>query len=648
MSGLEVIDLLSTDDEAPCRISGPSKGFGTKEIQVDASSTDFSFLSDNFDNNAGINGWTEKPAKRRRLTPPLGDKNNLPIPQLSHVKGTTSSSKVISRTKTTAIRKDQWVDLSDPIVSTSSPHKNDIVDHSRNLLNPPSVLNEESDDEFPDDPLSATLQEPVSVAQISKRTAALLASLKAPPQKKPPNGRKKSGDKHEARLPVLSLESEGDGGGADTVPEKAESAATSKPSRKAKLTEAEKAAKTQEKETLKAAEKVRKAREKEDEKEKKRLEKEEKARGKQIAADLAEINRSKLDKKLTSTEMIVDLPASIDGQSVDTQAREILKNLGVDTNVYQSPIPNIIKWRRKADRIYNHEKGHWDPLHTISIQDEKHVMCLMTAKEFVALASPDAADLDNQDLEAHVLRLKSKFEDCTPIYLIEGLNAWMRKNKTIRNRAYQAAVLNQDGQGNSSGTTERQAPKRKKPADQYVDEDMIEDALLRLQVLHKCLIHHTAATVETVEWVANFTQHISTIPYKYVTPLSLLLSSININDRQERMNLDTSFCMESGQFHSGKDAHDTYSKMLQEVTRVTASVAQGITTKYPNILSLVHGFRKDGPTALEDIKVCETLVEGFSCTYADEGVFRKLRIRMVLFRTGGLVRLLARCCIKCL
>lgn len=77
------------------------------------------------------------------------------------------------------------------------------------------------------------------------------------------------------------------------------------------------------------------------------------------------------------------------------------------------------------------------------------------------------------------------------------------------------------------------------------------------------------------------------------------------------MNLDTSFCMESGQFHSGKDAHDTYSKMLQEVTRVTASVAQGITTEYPNILSLVHGFRKHGPTALEDIKVCETLGRGF-------------------------------------
>ena len=73
------------------------------------------------------------------------------------------------------------------------------------------------------------------------------------------------------------------------------------------------------------------------------------------------------------------------------------------------------------------------------------------------------------------------------------------------------------------------------------------------------------------------------------------------------MNLDTSFCMESGQFHSGKDAHDTYLKMLQEVTRVTASVAQGISQEYSNVANLVEGFRKQGPTALEDIKVRENL-----------------------------------------
>ena len=513
MSGHEVIDLLSTDDEAPARIPVLQQGPGTVQTQAKARGTDFSFLSDDLVDDAHFDGRTDKPAKRPKLTLPPSNENNIPLPQLSHISGNSSPSKVVSRPTTALNQKNQWIDLSDPIIFISSPHEKSITSRPRKSLSPPFQLSDESDDEFPDDPRSVTLPQHVP---ISDRTAALLTSLKAPSQRTTSTNSKKSGGKAEAKVTKPLLEPNDDEDGAETGPKVRDKPASSKPAKKPKLTDVEKVVKAQDKEVSKAAEKARKAKEKEDEKEKKRLAKEEKAREKQTAADLAEVNRSRMDKKLTTPEMIVDLPASIDGQSVDTQAREILKNLSIDTNVYQSPIPNIIKWRRKVDRVYNAERGYWDPLHKTVIQDEKHAMCLMTAKEFVALASADPADFDGEDLEAHVLKFKSKFETCTPIYLIEGLNAWMRKNKTIRNRAYQAAVLNQDNQWNGSGN-EKQA-KRKKPTDQYVDEDMIEDALLRLQVINNCLIHHTATTIETAEWIANFTQHISTIPYKYSIP----------------------------------------------------------------------------------------------------------------------------------
>ena len=58
--------------------------------------------------------------------------------------------------------------------------------------------------------------------------------------------------------------------------------------------------------------------------------------------------------------------------------------------------------------------------------------------------------------------------------------------------------------------------RRRKAAEVYVDEDLIEDALLRLQIMNNCLVHHTATTFESAEWVANFTQHISQIPYRRV------------------------------------------------------------------------------------------------------------------------------------
>ena len=75
--------------------------------------------------------------------------------------------------------------------------------------------------------------------------------------------------------------------------------------------------------------------------------------------------------------------------------------------------------------------------------------------------------------------------------------------------------------------------------------------------------------------------------------------------RQDRMRLDTSFCMDSGQVKTGEDNDDTYVKMLQEVKLVTVSMAHGIAAKYPNVGSLLNGLKRLGPLALEDVRVCE-------------------------------------------
>lgn len=228
---------------------------------------------------------------------------------------------------------------------------------------------------------------------------------------------------------------------------------------------------------------------------------------------------------------------------------------------------------------WNSELDHWEPLQHMQIENEKHVMCIMSAKEFVALAMVQNED---QDVETHVARLKSAYDNCIPIYLIEGLQIWMRKNRAAENRAYQAKVL---GQAQADEAPAGSQPKRKKAPVEIVDEDMIEDALLRLQVMNECLVHHTMTSVETAEWVATFTQHISTIPY-----------------RMQRMNLESSFCMESGQVKTGEDKDDTFVKMLQEVVRVTPPIAYGIASEYPSVLSLVKAFRKHGPLVLEDLQ----------------------------------------------
>ena len=61
--------------------------------------------------------------------------------------------------------------------------------------------------------------------------------------------------------------------------------------------------------------------------------------------------------------------------------------------------------------------------------------------------------------------------------------------------------------------------------------------------------------------------------------------------------------MDVGQVRTGVDKDDTYVKMLQQIVRVTAPVACGIANQYPNVVSLIRGFKKHGPLILEDLKV---------------------------------------------
>lgn len=67
---------------------------------------------------------------------------------------------------------------------------------------------------------------------------------------------------------------------------------------------------------------------------------------------------------------------------------------------------------------------------------------------------------------------------------------------------------------------------------------------------------------------------------------------------------DSAFCMDVGQVKTGDDKRDTFVKMLQEVNRVTASMAYGVVERYPSVGDLVGGFKNGGVGLLEDVKVC--------------------------------------------
>ncbi|ROV97117.1 hypothetical protein VMCG_07510 [Cytospora schulzeri] len=362
----------------------------------------------------------------------------------------------------------------------------------------------------------------------------------------------------------------------------------------------------EERAAVREVERQRKQREKNEAKEQRRLEKER-------AAALAEVNKVRTNKNISTPEMIVDLPSSMK-PSTRLQVETLLEDLSVKHYPYTSPVNNVVKWRRKVKARFNEDAGYWEPIQQERIEPEKQAMVLMTAPEFVELA----LGVKGTDLESHVLSVQRHYEGYAIIYLIEGLTPWMRKNRNVRNRQFQSAVRNAgagagaDAASGTSTTTaavatsaattaaaaaavpppSSQAPpsrrkKDPKPPPQYIDEDAVEDALLQLQVVHGAKVHHTTAPIETAQWVAIFTQHISTIPYRR---------------QRDAASASAAFCMESGQVRTGDSPADTYARMLQEIVRVTAPIAYGVSSEFPTVGALVRGLEEGGSLVLEGIR----------------------------------------------
>ena len=357
---------------------------------------------------------------------------------------------------------------------------------------------------------------------------------------------------------------------------------------------------------------------------------EEKAREKARAAALAEVNKLRTDKKVSTPEMIVDLPSTLD-ETVKLQVETLLRDLGVESTTWTSPVENVVKWRRKVRSRYNDELGLWEPVPE-RIDRENYAMVIVPATRFVDLVLGE----DGASLESHVLRMRRHFPNDTVIYLIEGLAAWLRKNRNIRNQQFVSAVRSglapeeppagaassssSSTQGSSS--TNNTNPRRRRTAaaaaQTYIDEDAVEDALLSLQVRHGALIHHTAAPVETARWACVFTQHISTAPYR----------------RQRDAAHDASgaaFCMESGQVRTGDGPRDTYVRALQEVARLTAPVAHGLAAAFPSLPRLVRALEERGPLALERVPRC---VSSDGAVSADRTVGQALSRRLYKIFTG--------------
>lgn len=625
----EVIDLLSSDPPLP-ETSKPQHALAPARRAAVRLGAKSGLISSDFDVSTFTDDFLDKPAKKRRVS----DEKRSPSGQSTVTQGLTRpgpspfsfSDDDFSLPPSNPRAQKKYlgcdVDESDPIVFTSSapePSKKQHSAWSKPNHSQAEVITLDDDDddlwkpmgngssnrgkqdeiqEFSDPFGCVEFEDPfglsgpgvsASTSGFSSKTAALISALNTAPKGSGTRSHNKSGSRSQ-KSKGATMDAALIGDFSDEVDGSAELRQPAKKS--GKLTTEEKEARAKARADAKAQRDLERQLERQIEKERKQKLKEEKAKEKQLASDIAEVNKLKVDKKDSTAEMILDISTSFEGSSVGNQAVEFMKRLKVEYHFFTGPIPNVVKWRRKMKARYNEDAGHWEPA-PFHILEEKHILCLVPAQDFVDMVIDPPPGEEKESLEMHVLKIKTAYPDCTIIYLIEGLTPWMRKNNNSRNRAYVAEVRAQyepepPSSQTSAAPRRGRKPKRKPETTPPVDDDTIEDALLALQVTHSCLIHHTAAAPESAEWIKNFTEHVSTTLY-----------------RRERMEAhDAAFCMESGQVKPGDDKLDTFVKMLQEVNRVTASMAYGISSRYSCVTDLVRGMQMHGPTMLEDVKVC--------------------------------------------
>ena len=402
--------------------------------------------------------------------------------------------------------------------------------------------------------------------------------------------------------------------------------------------------KVAERASLKAKKKAEKDAERDAEKDRKRREKEETAREKQIAADKAEVNKSKLNKNDTTSEMIVEISASLQDTSVGNQVAEYMKELSVDTHFVDEEVNltsdgdqfhdvrSIVRWKRKVASVYDDENDEWVRIARQRIAYEKHILIYLTALDFIKLMAGHATggeelstineDVMRQNVDLYVTKARYTYANCVPILLIQGLDAWLKKNANAKNREYTATVrakatIEEDG-SNPQVTSSSQsgARKRKKPAMPAVDLsfvtlDAVNELMLHLQLNHQpIVIQRTTSPATSASEIMKFTQHLSTRPGR------IAFQEFNLKS--------ASFCMESGQVKTGDNTQETYVKMLQEVQRITPSMAYGIAAEYGSVLKLIQGFRRSNNLMLEDIRKSTNKDGGWSDKRLGPMVSRRL------------------------
>jgi crossover junction endonuclease EME1 len=224
----------------------------------------------------------------------------------------------------------------------------------------------------------------------------------------------------------------------------------------------------------------------------------EKAERQQIEA----LNRLK-SRKEACPELITYLSPTLP-DTLHDEVINFIEPLGIDTREWTTSTMDVIKFVRKVSSEWDEEGSMFRPCDEYK-KDEEWIIHWMKADKFIDLVCNDQTGLA---LRFHLEKLKNVIHGNKILIILEGLGAFLAKARTARNRAHDTAVRNQRGEESRYRKDDQQF--------QYVSEEIVENALIEMQLVHEIRIVQTAAIPESAEWISILATDIASIPYRYI------------------------------------------------------------------------------------------------------------------------------------
>lgn len=229
----------------------------------------------------------------------------------------------------------------------------------------------------------------------------------------------------------------------------------------------------------------------------------------------------------------------------------------------------VIVFERRVRSEYDPVQKLWTPLDEEQIQREStrlHIVAPEALQDLVRRGG-----LAEALLHATPPALGPNVHVETPVrhvLMVLGLDAYLKQLRTAQHRAYTEHVRQRVQQGQSS--TRLQLPSEE---DARAD---IDQALLRLQMLHACYVVQIPQVHDAVDHLYSIACDVSIRPYKL------------LEGRREAP-------ARASRTITGPSHLATFQAMLEQIPRCTPAAIYAITERYPTFHSLMEAFASKTP-----------------------------------------------------